>query len=419
MIRLPRLTTLLVSTFLLGACAQLIGLSDYEKVNDADAGEDGNGGRGSGGKGGSAGAANAGGAGNASGNGGGGGRAGSEAAAGGDAGSGVSGEGGEAGEGGGEGGEGGVEAGSAGQSAGDAGTPGSGGSSAGTGGSAGSGGSGGLPCIEITGLNYSSGAIDQTDPKFLTARYDYATSPNVGSAGQSSLSFQFYQATDVNGAATGTFELGTGIDSNYSTCARCLRGSSDSGTKDYFATSGAMVIDSTSRQMDGVVDLSISDVTLVEVTIDDKTFVSEPVLGGRCLHIAAADVRANVGWTCNQEYYWDAACECGCGVPDPVCASPYPAACDNCGDVGSCSTASCLELNFLDNSVCTEDNIAWGGRCEAVWYGDGECDCGCGSVDVDCPSANASDCLWCFCRTTTDSCTPPNGVVPTDNGLCE
>jgi hypothetical protein len=418
MTRLPRLGTLLLSSFLLGACAQLIGLSDYETVDeDSDGGEDnragkgggggkagaGSGGAGQGGTGGKAG-------GGAAGSGGTGGSVGGEAGAGaggdaGDAGSSGSGGAGEAGEAG--------EAGAGGQSG-----SGTGGGGVSGGGGTGGGGTGG--CVEITALTYTEGNLDHSDPTFMNTVYRHTTSPNVGTA-PGIVDFEFYQGTAVDGAAVGTFTLGgeTGIDSNYETCARCLHGYSDGDTVQYFATAGTMVIDSASDQLNGYVNLSITDVTMREVTIDGN-FHSTVVEGGRCMHVTYLDIVARLGWTCDQDFYGDTECDCGCGVPDIDCATNYGGACLYCEMPGSCGNYNCSNINPTDNSNCDPQTIGWDNAlCSGHWYGDGECDCGCGTVDVDCTDATVASCSTCWCDPEGKGfCTGTTNVNPTDNGEC-
>lgn len=57
-------------------------------------------------------------------------------------------------------------------------------------------------------------------------------------------------------------------------------------------------------------------------------------------------------WACHPDYYEDGQyCDCGCGIPDPDCASSSPLACHYCNTFGSCAS-SCSELSPHDNSKC-------------------------------------------------------------------
>ncbi|HEY3495822.1 MAG TPA: hypothetical protein VGK73_14085, partial [Polyangiaceae bacterium] len=305
------------------------------------------------------------------------------------------------------------EAGSAGQSAGEGGA-GGGGGEAGTGGSS-------RECTEVT-LAYADSSLDDSDPTFLTALYRYT--PSGAGTPPDFVSFEFYHGDGVNGAAVGTFTLGEGPDSNYSTCSRCVRSYSDAlGTPEFFASTGSMVIDSASLQMDGYVNLSISDLTLIEVTVerDNGTFVSTPVEGGACLHVTYADIIARTAWTCEQDDYGDGYCDCGCGITDVDCASVITSnACQYCPE-GSCADSNlCVGLNILDNSNCNDDAIAWHSPfCSPAWYLDGSCDCGCGAADPDCTDATSAACEWCWCVDADDgTCTATNNVNTMDNAQC-
>jgi hypothetical protein len=415
MTRLPRYGALLVSGLLLGACAQLIGLSDYESVSDDDdAGEDGGGKAGSSGKGGSSG-----GAGDA------GGKAGSEAGGkGGSSGAGGSSagrsSGGEAGEGGeppvagrgggsGEGGEGG-EGGAGGSPS---------GGSAGVSGAAGSSGSN---CTEITGITFVSNELTLDPPYPDKMVYHFAPQPSLGMPADM-LDFEFYSGGDYNGEATGSFNLAAGDDGNYESCARCVYAQSDGGSREYFQASGTMIIDSASRHMAGAADFSITDVTLVEVDIASNLH-STPVPNGRCLHITTADVFVEPpvpdAWTCGDADYRDDLCDCGCGAVDVACDTSYGGSCEFCSAEGSCSGDEyCAGINVENNAICTGGPV-WNAVCGPAWYADGECDCGCGSVDLDCGDALVGSCLYCWCGVDdAGSCEGANLVNATDNSQCD
>ena len=110
------------------------------------------------------------------------------------------------------------------------------------------------------------------------------------------LEVQFYASTFNpidNGEATGSFELGTGIDANFETCARCLLIDEDVPGQGkpkalYFATEGTMMVADTSAQMTGAPNLTLSKVTFREVLIDDVTNESTLVPDGRCVYLESA-----------------------------------------------------------------------------------------------------------------------------------
>lgn len=406
MTRLPRIATLLSAGLLLAACGQLIGLGDYESVEGDDAGQAGDSSGGTrGGSGGSAGLGGSGGnAGDATGG---------------------------TGDRGGTGGTGGTVAAGNGGTAGDVTTAGTGGT---TGGSTNEGGSSGEPPseggeggrVEPPGCEqFTVGEIVdfnlEDDGTFASAVYKYAVS-NLGSSLDDAIQFEFYDDDDdLDGELTGTFALGDDIDQNYETCARCVRVFQDADStalvKTYFPISGTVTIDDTSRQMLGTPLVDYSDVTLVEVTIDETTNVSTPVIGGDCIHLDAyhQDPPAiPAEWTCPVDFYYDADCDCGCGAYDPSCSASYPNVCSFCALEGGCST-SCDDLAVDDNAVCVSPQ-PW--TCGYESYADGVCDCGCGLVDIDCIDDTVASCTECHCGDPSDTSCSTTTVDPLDNSAC-
>ena len=101
--------------------------------------------------------------------------------------------------------------------------------------------------------------------------------------------FEFYSYTQA-APATGTFDLGSGVDANYQTCEQCIVVYQDftgGGTpKTLFQTGGSLTIDmNTVPGLNSELNLSWSNVSLAEVTIDPATFLSTPVPGGECYTI--------------------------------------------------------------------------------------------------------------------------------------
>lgn len=404
MTRLPRIVTLLGSALLLAACGQLIGLGDYESV-DGEGGQAGENAGGRAGKGGSSGAGGSAGTAGTEDRGGSGGSTGGSAGKGGAAGTPSTG-----GTGGSTGGTGANEAGAAGDNA----------------GSGGDSGEGGAPgCRELASIDYDETKLDATDPEFLIAEYTFAFLPNLGSSLGDQISMQFYESPDesLDGAATGTFALGTDIDANFETCARCLRLYQDESStalgKAFFASSGTLIVEPSSLQMTGAPHFSLRDVTLVEVTIDANN-VSTPVPDGECVHFDALDLNREpppLEWTCSAEYYWDSQCDCGCGTLDPACLTSYVSACEYCGITNSCSTDtdSCTDIKIDENWTCVEPQ-PW--TCLASDYGDGFCDCGCGVADVDCADGSFEECVACHCDDPGDITCVGATVDPADTTLC-
>ncbi len=131
----------------------------------------------------------------------------------------------------------------------------------------------------------------------------------------------------------GTFDLASGQDTNFGSCARCVMSfhvtSPDRG---YFADRGALTLGASpfTRRLDA----ALANVRLVEVTIEPMDFVptSVPVPGGACVAIADASVAQTFppdGWRCDAGDYRDGVtCHCGCGAFDPDCRD----ACDPLDD---------------------------------------------------------------------------------------
>jgi hypothetical protein len=192
----------------------------------------------------------------------------------------------------------------------------------------------------------------------------------------------------------------------------------------FFAKSGRMDIAADSKQLIGLPDVELTDVLLSEVELDMDTHVSTEIPGGRCLHLASASLviesKAPAAWTC-PDYAYGAqdGCDCGCGVADPDCASELVGACDYCDDQGSCAS-DCSDIKLTDNAQCGGANQGW--TCDPQNYGDGSiCDCGCGIVDYDCPGKEAKVCGLCD---DPKSCTAQHSgtcadIAVSDNSRCK
>jgi hypothetical protein len=410
-----RLPSLFTSLLLLGACQQIIGLGDYEAVDEEEeeggaAGKGGIGGKGggttggSGGKGGTAGGST----------GGSGGRGGSAGKGG------SSGKGGTTGKGGtsGDAGEGGMgaEGGTGGATGGSAGTGGAGGGS-GNGGSSGNAGTGGSSaCPELTLQNVVAISVDPPDPSFRWTIVNVAIQEQLVGGADDLARFEFFSGDAFDGDATGTFELGTGVDDNYETCGRCLLIERDATTR-FFATSGTMEIDEDSEQMDGRPILTISDVTLQEVEIDPDTLVSTVVQGGDCYQITNFSLELPTpAWNCPVTSWGDNICDCGCDEPDLECAGPLIGACEACLSEGSCAQSDCSDIDFEDNSQCAATNPTW--DCPFASYGDGSCSCGCGSTDPDCANDYVGACDYCDEAGSCDGSSDCADITLDDNSTC-
>jgi hypothetical protein len=121
----------------------------------------------------------------------------------------------------------------------------------------------------------------------------------------------------------GTFELGTGADDNFGTCAHCLYIRTDTRDRAFFADRGTLV--SNSDPYSRRIDLSVSDLRLIEVEVDEETRSSTPVEDGLCIEVADFShegVYPPQSWTCPAENYGNGqACNCECGAFDPDCST--------------------------------------------------------------------------------------------------
>lgn len=174
----------------------------------------------------------------------------------------------------------------------------------------------------------------------------------------------------------------------------------------------------------------------------DKAREKPPDLGPRDGPQDASADGVPIAWICEDKWYIDATCDCGCGAPDPICFG------EGCSAVGCCMPASCAGLGcaycanaggdtaelcgFSEPPVdgpadgvtdAPPDGVPAAWVCDDAWYGDGGvCDCGCGAPDPDClgdgcetvdccmPASCAS--LGCFnCGAARDACAFPDGAV--------
>jgi hypothetical protein len=123
-------------------------------------------------------------------------------------------------------------------------------------------------------------------------------------------------------------------------------------------------------------------------------------------------------WTCDPRLYRDGTrCDCGCGYPDPDCATNDTlGVCDTCDAEGSCSHQPCPGLiDPNQNSVCDHPTPPSTWMCGDYSYGDGKsCDCGCGAQDPDCRENTPDDCDRCNCgpRCSSVDATDPRRCAP-------
>jgi hypothetical protein len=185
------------------------------------------------------------------------------------------------------------------------------------GGSAGDGdGSSGGPGVE-GGMSPDSGAsdapIEGAVPAGCTAihldklQFDAANSSSLASLFRGPLTDKLGDPTSVDGVIlsvvsmdgsavqkTGAFQLGVGVEANYSTCEHCVVVVEDSTSattkKRFFPVSGTMNIDPSTPPAQGAtkgLKGSLVNVKLIEVTIGPApTYRSTPVAQGACMYFA-------------------------------------------------------------------------------------------------------------------------------------
>ena len=188
------------------------------------------------------------------------------------------------------------------------------------------------------------GGVRVTDGNGQFIDYASAALPDTGNMSDADTLFLLFNGSALgasfDGEATGSFNLSMSGDDNSATCSRCVQLTQDPATpgKSFFAKSGTLDIDPASEQLSGRLNATLTDVTLVEVTIDPVTNISTPVTGGACVHLASANVvyTTPVGWTCPVAQYDDGVCDCGCGVADLDCTDASADVCQTCNAPGSC-----------------------------------------------------------------------------------
>lgn len=289
----------------------------------------------------------------------------------------------------------------------------------------------------------------------MSALWRGAVSTDLGAPAGSTTDIQFEFYAGIEPSLVGSFDLTAGNQNNYMTCATCVRvvtvDSMGMIVKQYFQDGGTLTLTAdplTSKHMTGMV----TNLSLVEVTVDPMTFTSTPVVGGVCLSMGTLTLNAGpapLAWTCAEAAYGDGAtCDCACAAHDPDCdiaAAPVAgcasaqtcAANDTCVNTChvlptsmGCTTGTCafkdatLDICYADATLFS--TVALGATCEA-----GPAFCGVASTiakgicdrqgvdDSKCRNACAvnADCLG------TELCQPIVGtrglcVPKTTNDIC-
>ncbi len=209
----------------------------------------------------------------------------------------------------------------------------------------------------------------------------------IGLNGDYQLTIGFYDAN----SPVGIYNLGVGNNKNYSTCNQCTTISKFNGEeldKTFFQVSGKLEI----TEGDGRTGESVGEITnikLIEVTIEDGTFISTPVENGECIEIETGmqwkwntlctegnrrcNSDDNTIEICNADHTWsvEKACleteECTIDVENGIyCKAPYCIAgekrCNENGNVQICKEDN--NGNFWDifenctnGTVCEETDF--------------------------------------------------------------
>jgi len=293
---------------------------------------------------------------------------------------------------------------------------------------------------------------------YLAWEVPLATSLGTGT---SYLDFEFLSA---GGPLSGAIDLSAGDQANYATCNACLtiyavNAAEDALEKTFFQDGGTLNLTEdpfTGLKMVG----TATDVSFVEVTIDQDTLQSTLVPGGTCVTLASFNFDADTvpaDWTCPKEKYNDGTtCDCACGGHDPDCDldAPPVAGCATgqiCGsddtcistcDVLStpavgCTTGTC-GYQSADQDICytdaaAVDPVGLGGACASAdplfcaavdTVATGLCDTfenddlGCRKAcDADADCATGETCApvvgtkgFCVAKPANDTCATP-GVL--------
>jgi hypothetical protein len=123
------------------------------------------------------------------------------------------------------------------------------------------------------------------------------------------------------------------------------------------------------------------------------------------------------GWTCSAAAYRNISCDCGCGIPDPMCQGIHVLyVCENF-PVEGCSGGKKAHVDPSDNSRCIV-TIPAGWTCDRSFYDDGLCDCGCGALDLDCAANDVSACDSCNGAGSCSAGACPGSIAPADIAHC-
>lgn len=138
------------------------------------------------------------------------------------------------------------------------------------------------------------------DPEFGKPTQKYSAvvgtpSPALGTAVPDEFQIQLYEFTGTQ--SPGSFDLGVGNETNFSSCSHCVMlfedmDSAGESKRQFFQKSGTLTLTVNPSPTTGAIKGRIEKLVLVEVTVDyaGKTYTSTPVPGGECFELDALDI---------------------------------------------------------------------------------------------------------------------------------
>jgi hypothetical protein len=140
----------------------------------------------------------------------------------------------------------------------------------------------GTTCTALT-VNEAMFIADTFNGSFYV---EAPTVENVGGAATDLFDIEFWNGS----VTTGTFDVTSAGNTNYSSCGECVLIYADNYAGPvFFATAGTITVDEVVS--DTETRGSASNLTLVEVTLDPNTSASTPVPGGACYTIDSVALR--------------------------------------------------------------------------------------------------------------------------------
>ena len=169
---------------------------------------------------------------------------------------------------------------------------------------------------------------------------------DLGTSGENYGQIELYEGFGKE-SFVGTFSLTeSGQNDNYATCATCfliygLNAAADAIETTWFQSGGSATF--TADPLTGALVGSVTDLAMIEVTINTETFTSTPVAGGSCVSLGSFELTTRPAeWSCDDAAYADGTtCDCECTAIDPDCSivdAPVEGCLvdETCGAEGTC-----------------------------------------------------------------------------------